>query len=128
MVNLTIDGLTKNQKYYRRHKEKSQLRTQRWNDENPEKYLFKAARDRAKKKGLDFDLKLSDIVIPDVCPILNVPFEKYTDYAASVDRINPSRGYVPGNVQIISKRANLMKSNATSEELRRFAEWVSAFV
>lgn len=120
--------LTRSQKYYRRHKERNQLRTQKWNDNNPEKYLFKAARDRAKRKNLDFDLKLSDIVIPDVCPILNVKFEKYTDYAASVDRINPAKGYVSGNVQIISKRANLMKSNSTIEELRRFAEWVNTLV
>lgn len=121
-------GLTRHQKYYRTHRDKNRMRTQKWNDENPEKYLFKAARDRAKKKNLDFDLKLSDIVIPEFCPILRVRFEKYTDYAASVDRIDSTKGYVSGNIQVISKKANLMKSNASQDDLKCFADWVNSIV
>lgn len=37
----------------------------------------------------------------------------------SLDRINPDRGYVPGNVQVISFRANTLKNNATREELAK---------
>lgn len=55
------------------------------------------------------------------CPVLGVPL---VDGNTSIDRIDPSKGYVPGNLQIISSKANRMKNNATVEELRRFAEWV----
>jgi UDP-N-acetylenolpyruvoylglucosamine reductase len=44
--------------------------------------------------------------------------------APSLDRIDSARGYVPGNVQVVSHKANTMKSNASTEELIAFSEWV----
>lgn len=35
----------------------------------------------------------------------------------SLDRIDSSKGYVKGNVRVISARANMLKNNATVEEL-----------
>ena len=46
-------------------------------------------------------------------------------YSPSLDRIDPNKGYVKGNVQVISRLANIMKSNASPEELRAFANWVN---
>jgi len=46
------------------------------------------------------------------------------DYAPSMDKIIPALGYVKGNIQIISMRANRIKSNATTEELRLVADYM----
>jgi len=44
----------------------------------------------------------------------------------SPDRIDPDRGYIKGNVIIVSWRANWLKSNATLDELQRMAEFYTA--
>lgn len=78
--------------------------------------LFQRTKSRAKKRRLDFNIVISDIVIPRVCPILNMPLVKCTPYAPSIDRINPNKGYIKGNIRIISNRANMLKNNGTIEE------------
>lgn len=85
-----------------------------------------AAKQRAKNQGLEFNLTIDDIAIPDKCPLLEVPFvagEKGNyEYTPSLDRIDPTKGYIKGNVWVITKRANTMKNNATREELLKFAD------
>lgn len=76
--------------------------------------LFRWARDRAARRGIQFTIDREDIVIPAHCPVLKIPMDR-----PSLDRINPDRGYVPGNVQVISFRANTLKNNATREELAK---------
>jgi hypothetical protein len=80
--------------------------------------MFSAAKMRAKKKRREFNLELSDIVVPERCPVLNVLLKYNSDYSPSLDRIDSTKGYVKGNVRVISKRANVLKNNATIEELK----------
>lgn len=90
------------------------------------------ARARAKEKGVPFNLKATDITIPDLCPYIGMPLEKTTGSntaqpnSPSIDRIVPALGYVRGNVEVISHLANTMKSNATKEQLVAFAKGVLA--
>jgi len=85
------------------------------------KVMLRNARTRAKTKGLPFDLVLEDIVIPERCPVLGVEFRKEVvrnmRYCASLDRILPELGYIRGNVEVISFRANKLKNDATVEEI-----------
>jgi hypothetical protein len=86
-----------------------------------EKRLFRSAKGRAAEKGVPFTIALSDIHVPARCPVLGVAFERGAGSpqanSPSLDRIDPAKGYVPGNVQVISHRANTLKNNATLEEI-----------
>lgn len=86
--------------------------------------MLNRARKRAEKYNLEFNLEYSDIIIPEKCPILEVPLELGTknnyEYTPSIDRIDNSKGYIKGNIQIISKKANSMKNLASLEELKIF--------
>lgn len=87
--------------------------------------LHRAAKQRAERYGLDFDIELSDIVVPTHCSYLGVELRPGSkgNYAnsPSLDRIDNSKGYVKGNIQVISTKANTAKSNLTLDELRQFA-------
>ena len=86
------------------------------------------AKKRAKKKGIDFNLSVTDMPeIPLVCPVLGIAIKENAiagpiDSSPSIDRINPNKGYVSGNVRIISNRANRIKADATLVELEMVLE------
>lgn len=67
-------------------------------------------------------------IAPTHCPIFGFEFEDgdagFCPKAPSADRIKPNLGYVAGNIQIISFKANSMKANASQEDLVAFAKWV----
>lgn len=97
---------------------KMQSRSRRAKD--PVRYLYNQAKYRAKQRGHEFDIDLGDLEIPDVCPVFGIPLffteGGRTDNSYSIDRIDNSKGYVKGNVRVISFRANQMKSNLTLQE------------
>lgn len=103
----------KNPKSVRASKEK-------YNQEHPERLLLHSAKKRAKKLGREFTIVEKDIIIPESCPLLGIPLFKskgrMADNSPSLDRIDSTKGYVPGNVWVISQRANMLKSNGTLEE------------
>lgn len=87
--------------------------SQQQHRDNPyERRLFRAAKSRAVIKGREFNIELSDIIIPTICPVLNIPM-----VSPSVDRIDSNKGYIKGNIRVISKRANQLKNNATIQEM-----------
>lgn len=88
---------------------------------NPHSAMIYAARSRAKANDIPFNITVEDIYFADLCPYLKVPMIKGTMYAPSLDRIDPRLGYVKGNVEVISRKANVMKNNATTEELLEFS-------
>lgn len=95
------------------------------NEKDLRKYILARAKYAAKSRGLEFNLTLEDIIIPKVCPLLEIPLEYNSetrnDSSFSLDRIDNSKGYVKGNVWVISAKANTMKSHASFDELITFS-------
>lgn len=88
--------------------------------------MLRDAAARASRKGLPFTIGLEDIGAPLVCPVLGMPLNwlrtRHGPDSPSLDRIRNEVGYVPGNVWVISRRANTIKSDATPAELRAVAD------
>lgn len=100
---------------------------------HPARVLCSMAKRRAKNKGLEYNIEEKDIDIPILCPILGIPIVKTytkgkntgpTPNSPSLDRVDNNKGYIKGNVKVISHKANSMKRNATREELIKFANWI----
>lgn len=89
--------------------------------ETPGKTLWERARRRAQQSGVRFTITPRDIAVPSVCPALGIPIrigKQRSSSSPSLDRVIPKRGYVPGNVRVISDRANRLKSDLSPKELR----------
>ena len=123
-------------KAYHANPEHYRKQRREWSLKNPtrqvQSYLKMSAKQRARDKNLPFDLTLDDIIIPEYCPILPwIKIQKNTtgkgpcDTSPTLDRIIPELGYVKGNIQVISSRANVLKSNATPKELQALASWIN---
>jgi hypothetical protein len=93
----------------------------------PEFFLWEASKCRAKKRELEHTLKLSDIQVPMVCPVLGIPLKvgmgEQSPNSPSIDRIDNNKGYTPENILIVSWRANDLKGNATIEELEKIVNF-----
>lgn len=103
-------------------------------DLSPEKKLWYSVKTRAKQRNVFFALKIEDIVIPKICPALGTPIEPIVgkgriDFgknwnSPTIDRVDPTQGYVPSNIRVISYRANFLKNEATADELVAIAQYI----
>jgi len=125
----------KGREYNRTHSEEKRISTIKWRKAHPVKYLVNKARARCRRNGMEFNITADDLPWPDVCPLLGIPVlpcganfgrgknkpwlgpRTFTDGTASIDRIDSSKGYVRGNVWIISWKANQLKQDATLAQL-----------
>lgn len=89
---------------------------------------FKTAKSRAKKRGLEFNIDRDDIEMPEVCPVFGIPIipaRGYrTDNSPSLDRIDNSKGYVKGNVAVISWLANCRKGDLTLDQIKALTKYM----
>jgi hypothetical protein len=94
--------------------------------------LYMNAKARAKKSGIKFELERKDIVIPDVCPVLGIKLFRENKetwcHAPSIDRIDNNKGYTKDNIMIISRRANILKKDATLYELVKIGKFYEHFL
>ena len=123
-------------RYRERNPEKAKQASKNWHDKNVSRvyekraenrkknhllWLYREAKARARKRNVEFDIQYEDIPERgEKCPLLGVPFDEptgnATPYRASLDRVDPKKGYVKGNVWWVSYRANLIKNDGTAEE------------
>lgn len=92
--------------------------------QRPASLLLDRARRRARDFHLVFSLDRADIFIPVECPALGIPIRvggPRSEGSPSLDRIVPELGYVPGNVRVISDKANRLKGKRTLSQLRELA-------
>lgn len=88
----------------------------------PEAQLWSSAKFRSKRDGIEFSINRSDISIPDKCPIYGIPLIASIGHgptlnSPTLDRVDPTKGYVKDNVRVISHKANAKKQNNTIEDL-----------
>lgn len=82
-------------------------------------------RDRARKKGVPFSIQWTDLLdrktghLPEKCAVFGFQLDYNSGpdrrIWASVDRIIPAMGYVPGNVRVISMAANIAKLDGIND-------------
>lgn len=94
-------------------------------------YILRNVRYSAKRRNIPYDLEMIDLTVPSHCPLLGIPID-YRDFTvpadfnnnnwATVDRIDNEKGYIRGNVWIISRLANNMKNSASLDQLETFAK------
>jgi hypothetical protein len=121
----------RNAAYQKARPDLNAQKSKRWRYRNPEGYMLVHVRNRARRRGVEFTITTADVFIPECCPVLGTPLRCSTlgkpggvDSSPSLDRINPRLGYVPGNVVVISHRANTIKNSGTAEEHEKIAAWM----
>jgi hypothetical protein len=96
-------------------------KTQWWNSKSVAYKLISYAKNR---RGEEVSITEEDITVPERCPILGRKFEEKGEYAPSIDRSDPTKGYVKGNVRVVSVRGNRLKNNGTHREFKYLVEYM----
>ncbi len=110
-------------------KRERERRARSWKDD-ARQCMLNNCRQRAKAKNIPCTITKEDIVIPDKCPVLGIKLERggsFKHNSPSVDKILPELGYVPGNVCVISYRANSIKTDATLEEVESVLNYMKRY-
>ena len=122
-------------KWKKRHpeayKQSEKERRERYIIKDPLRNMLKRVKGRAKKSGLEFRITKANFPggVPSICPALGTELsvnskKGHWPHSPSIDRIDNSKGYIPGNVKIISWRANSLKSDATIDEVEKILAYM----
>jgi hypothetical protein len=117
-------------KHCSRNEELREIRARDWKY-TAKKIMIDNSKQRAKKSGIFFDLSVEDIEIPDTCPALGIELftceRRNWVNSPSIDRIDNSKGYTKDNIIVVSRRANILKKDATLQELKLLSEFYQKF-
>lgn len=101
---------------------------------HPVSGLYRNARNRAKAQGVPFTITLQWIManLSDTCPVLGIKMRSFkgkqgvSDNSWTLDKFEPTKGYTPENSTIISGKANRIKSDASTAEVRALLAWMES--
>ena len=87
---------------------------------------------RAAERGVPYDIDAEYLMSIQTthCPALGIAFERRNGRGSNspasptIDRIVPELGYVRGNVIMLSRRANNIKSDGNVDEIAQVLEWL----
>jgi hypothetical protein len=92
--------------------------------------LIRGSRKRAKKDGIEHRITEKDVTYVDTCPILGLSLVlnrgRVGPDSFSLDRKNPTLGYIPGNCFIISWAANQAKDRMSREDVLRLLAYMES--
>jgi hypothetical protein len=94
------------------------------------KVILSKAKKRSKKKNLEFNLTLADLISikNNTCPILGceILYKSGIDHklSASLDRIDPTKGYIISNVKIVSHEGNTLKNRNNFHSAVKMLEYI----
>jgi hypothetical protein len=92
---------------------------------------FRAKKANASRAGFEFTIDFGELTFPTHCPILGIELDYFSENRAentvTFDRINSDKGYISGNVAIISWRANRIKNDGTADEHQKIADFLYQF-
>ena len=102
--------------------------------QSPFKLKTSRAKARAQSLGVPFDLTAEylESLWTGVCPVFGIEIsitekDRSDEFAAELDRFVPALGYVKGNVMFLSRRANRLKNNVTTNELKQLIKWMEDY-
>ena len=119
-----------NKRYYEKNKERSYTNSLKWCREarrkRPHIQILTPVKIRAKNAGLPFDLtkEWAEARYTGRCELSGIPFEYNSErhwdrtFSLSVDRIIPELGYIQSNCRFILCSINMLKGNATDEDIK----------
>lgn len=114
--------------WFKAHPDYDRVKQAEYRAKDPVTFMLRNAKNRAKERGWEFSLVKADISIPAICPILGIPIAKgstgFHPNSPSVDRVDSTKGYTPGNVRVISWRANALKRDGTLDEFRKIVAYM----
>lgn len=99
-----------------------------YTDKQVAQFLARNSKKRAKRLGIEHSISWQDIEIPTHCPITglkltrNIGQQEANSY--TLDRVDATKGYVPGNVKVLSWRANRAKSDLTIDQLKKLIKYI----
>lgn len=122
--------------YYQKNQAQVRANGRRSYESNKELWILGNIRARSRAQGIPFDLTVEDIKPPEFCPVLGLKLERNSKgkqagpqpNSPSVDRIDPAKGYVKGNVIVVSHLANCIKQNAEPWQIRKVADFYESLM
>lgn len=129
----------KRRQWYANHQEYSKMKTaaneQHERLEQPWKKLIRTAEQRARKKGVPFELTYAwgEEHWTGHCKLTGIKFflgqrgNGPKSLSPSIDRIRPELGYVPSNCRFVIWAVNAFKGESTDEEMFRIAVSLLSF-